>query len=288
MLRPRMWSILARVSAYRAHFPADYYQHMASLSPPGSTIDDIDKDVARTFPEHEFFQTGKGQLELQAVLTAYAVHNPAIGYCQSMNFIVGMLLLFMDVEDAFWLLCAMLHGSYCLPADNYTASMAGIQIDQLVFRALVRKELPFIFPRLEQLGIQIELMTVHWFLCAFIGTLPTSTALRVWDWLFLRGQVVLFVVAVGILRLAQPRILSATTHSELHSIVKSLGTELHDEEEFMSFLQDTVMPTVRSSTGVDDMGPNQTRRSPPREQQVTLDRVQQVSYHSYPRCLIVR
>ena len=29
-------------------------------------------------------------------------HNPTIGYCQGMNFIVGLTLLFMDAEDAFW------------------------------------------------------------------------------------------------------------------------------------------------------------------------------------------
>jgi hypothetical protein len=28
-------------------------------------------------------------------------HNPTIGYCQGMNFIVGLTLLFMDAEDAF-------------------------------------------------------------------------------------------------------------------------------------------------------------------------------------------
>jgi hypothetical protein len=28
-------------------------------------------------------------------------HNPTIGYCQGMNFIVGLALLFMDAEDAF-------------------------------------------------------------------------------------------------------------------------------------------------------------------------------------------
>ena len=28
--------------------------------------------------------------------------NPTIGYCQGMNFIVKLALLFMDTEDAFW------------------------------------------------------------------------------------------------------------------------------------------------------------------------------------------
>ena len=34
---------------------------------------------------------------------ADAVHNPEVGYCQSMNFIAAVLLLIVDEESAFWL-----------------------------------------------------------------------------------------------------------------------------------------------------------------------------------------
>lgn len=41
-------------------------------------------------------------MDLQDVLLAYCVHNPTVGYCQGMNFIVGLALIFMDAQDAFW------------------------------------------------------------------------------------------------------------------------------------------------------------------------------------------
>jgi len=41
-------------------------------------------------------------MDLQDVLLAYCIHNPTVGYCQGMNFIVGMALIFMEPEDAFW------------------------------------------------------------------------------------------------------------------------------------------------------------------------------------------
>lgn len=155
-----------------------------------------------------------------------------------MNFIAGMMLLFMDEEDAFWLLCVMMHKNY-LPAENYTQSMLGTQTDQLVFKWLIGQELPEVAARLELCGIQIPLVTLHWFLCAFVCTLPTESALRVWDWFFLDGEEVLFTVAIGIVKLAESRILSATTHSDVHTIVRGLGTDLHDDEEFMRFLYST-------------------------------------------------
>jgi hypothetical protein len=66
-------------------------------------LEDIEKDVERTFPEHDLFRTSDGCESLRRVLKAYAMHNPEVGYCQSLNFLVGMMLLFMDEESAFWL-----------------------------------------------------------------------------------------------------------------------------------------------------------------------------------------
>ena len=60
--------------------------------------------IYRTFPEHDYFDHGSGGDGLRRVLQAFALHNPDIGYCQSLNFITGMLLLFLNEEDAFWLL----------------------------------------------------------------------------------------------------------------------------------------------------------------------------------------
>ena len=59
------------------------------LSPP-----QIELDVPRTFPDHPLFapdspegEVGRGAL--RRVLRAYAMHDPAVGYCQSLNYIAG-------------------------------------------------------------------------------------------------------------------------------------------------------------------------------------------------------
>ena len=55
----------------------------------------IMKDLARTFPMHPLFteRGGVGQQKMFNVLKAYAVHDKALGYCQGMAFVVGILLL---------------------------------------------------------------------------------------------------------------------------------------------------------------------------------------------------
>lgn len=61
----------------------------------------IEKDLPRTFPGHPALDED-GRNALRRLLTAYARHNPSVGYCQAMNFFAGLLLLLMPEENAFW------------------------------------------------------------------------------------------------------------------------------------------------------------------------------------------
>ena len=75
-----------------------------------SIIDDIEKDICRTYPHHVKFQEkdGDGQNALRKLLRRYATLDPEIGYCQAMAFIAAMLLIYMDEQDAFYNFLAIL------------------------------------------------------------------------------------------------------------------------------------------------------------------------------------
>ena len=68
---------------------------------------EIEKDLKRTFPKHETLSSEEAQQKLRSVLSAYARRNPRVGYVQSMNYIGALLLLFMEEDEAFWTLTAM-------------------------------------------------------------------------------------------------------------------------------------------------------------------------------------
>lgn len=54
----------------------------------------ITRDLARTFPKHEYFQNeGPGQEALFNILKAYSLYDVEVGYCQGISFVVGALLL---------------------------------------------------------------------------------------------------------------------------------------------------------------------------------------------------
>jgi len=85
-----------------------YYLHLLvrSLTEVSvASLTDIEKDIRRTFPDHARFGSEEGLSALRRVLAAYTIHNPDVAYCQSMNFICAILLLFLDrEEDVFWAL----------------------------------------------------------------------------------------------------------------------------------------------------------------------------------------
>ena len=53
------------------------------------------RDLPRTYPTHPHFRepNGPGQQSLFNILKSYSIHDPEIGYCQGIAFIVGPLLL---------------------------------------------------------------------------------------------------------------------------------------------------------------------------------------------------
>lgn len=110
--RALVWQKISLSSLHRREFGKDYYSSLLQQAPvvlDYRVRDDIEKDIDRTFPEHEYFGgAGDGENSLRRILTAYAVHNPEVGYCQSLNFVGGLMLLFMEEEDAFWLLLTVI------------------------------------------------------------------------------------------------------------------------------------------------------------------------------------
>jgi hypothetical protein len=81
-----------------------------------------------------------GEESLRRILQAFALHHPAIGYCQSLNFLAGMMLIFMSEEESFWLLITVVEK--LLPPDYYTKSMVGTYVDQFVLAHIIKKYLP--------------------------------------------------------------------------------------------------------------------------------------------------
>ena len=94
---------------------------------PHKTIAEIGRDVPRSYPEYWCLACDEGQAAMSRLLRAYAAADSEVGYCQGMNFVAGLLLMYVPEESqAFGIMHALLVGRDLRML--YTPDMAGLQV----------------------------------------------------------------------------------------------------------------------------------------------------------------
>ncbi|KAG7166769.1 TBC1 domain family member 9-like, partial [Homarus americanus] len=195
-VRREVWLIFSGAINEQATNPGYYEQAVvAGLKRGGPANDEIERDLHRSLPEHPAFQSETGISALRRVLCAYAWRNPAIGYCQAMNIVASVLLVYCNEEESFWLLAAL---SERLLPDYYNTRVVGALVDQGVLEDLIQDHMPGLHSKLSDLGI-ISLISLSWFLTLFLSVMPFEAAVHVVDCFFYDGARVVFMVALAIL-----------------------------------------------------------------------------------------
>ncbi|KAI0970055.1 RabGAP/TBC [Xylaria arbuscula] len=191
---------------------------------------------------------------LRRVLYAFSVYNPRIGYCQSLNFLAGLLLLFVESEEqAFWLLNIITR--VYLPG-THEMSLEGANVDLGVLMSSIRDTMPNVWakiggeldgtdaarPKSRRHRQRAELTTrlppitlcmTAWFMSCFIGTLPIESTLRVWDVFFYEGSKTLFRIALTIFKLGEPEIKKVGDPMEIFQVVQTIPRKIIDVNGLM-------------------------------------------------------
>lgn len=238
-----------------AYRPAVWTQCVgaADVAEPGQYADlaagagdtQIELDVRRTMPANLFFGgDGPGVPKLRRVLTAFAHHDPASGYCQGMNNVAAVLLLtYPSEEDAFWAFAGIVRN--VLPPGYYGADMAVAHADQQVLLDLVRAGLPKLASHMDALGVELRAVSIGWFLSLFTTCVPIETLLRIWDVLFVEGCVVLFRVAFAILSLKEPQLLAAESECAFYARLHMAAAHMFDADEILAHAR-ALRTTIRA------------------------------------------
>ncbi|KAF8541301.1 rab-GTPase-TBC domain-containing protein [Trichophaea hybrida] len=252
--RGAAWFWYAGGQKYLNKYPGKYDELVnQGPLPPDSEL--IERDLHRTFPDNIKYKPdpppGMTRLsklqekqyetvivqQLRRVLTAFASYVPKIGYCQSLNFLAGLLLLFMPEEKTFWMLYILTHTH--LPG-THELNLEGSSVDQWVLMSSVRDSLPQIWAKIGGGldGSEVELnstklppvtlCTSSWFMSGFIGSLPIETTLRVWDCLFYEGSKTLFRIALTVFKTGESQIRSVHDPMEIFQVVQTIPRSLID------------------------------------------------------------
>ena len=128
----------------------------------------IRTDAKRTFGAHRHAR--RLQCSVARVLDAYSHRNPAVGYCQSMNFLAATLLLFMREEDAFWCLCCLVER--VLPPGMYASQLQGLTAELRLISDELSRSHGSLLMHMQRSGLSIDACCSRWLMTCFVTVLP--------------------------------------------------------------------------------------------------------------------
>ncbi|XP_003702038.1 USP6 N-terminal-like protein [Megachile rotundata] len=241
--RGQVWALLLGIKNLKKE-QAGKYEEMLQLARQWSTeIRQIDADVARQYRDHINYRERYSikQRSMFYVLAAYSMYNMEVGYCQGMSVLAGLLLLYMDEEDAFWGLSVLLadkkytmHGFY---VDGFPKLNRFIEHHDKI----MNKFLPKLKRKLDKCGCDSILYALKWFFVVFQERTPVSLGLRIWDIFLLDGDRILPAMAYTVMKMHKRFLMPMESLDEFCNYL-----QIKLEKDFC-FDDDTVISTMERS-----------------------------------------
>ncbi|XP_053776035.1 ecotropic viral integration site 5 protein homolog isoform X6 [Desmodus rotundus] len=196
----------------------DQYSELLKMTSPCEKL--IRRDIARTYPEHNFFKEkdSLGQEVLFNVMKAYSLVDREVGYCQGSAFIVGLLLMQMPEEEAFCVFVKLMQ-DYRL-RELFKPSMAELGLCMYQFECMIQEHLPELFIHFQSQSFHTSMYASSWFLTIFLTTFPLPIATRIFDIFMSEGLEIVFRVGLALLQMNQAELMQLDMEGMLQHFQK--------------------------------------------------------------------
>ncbi|XP_048395007.2 ecotropic viral integration site 5 protein homolog isoform X4 [Stegostoma tigrinum] len=196
----------------------DQYSELLKMTSPCEKL--IRRDIARTYPEHDFFKEkdSLGQEVLFNVMKAYSLVDREVGYCQGSAFIVGLLLMQMPEEEAFCVFVKLMQ-DYRL-RELFKPSMAELGLCMYQFEWMIQEQLPELYVHFQSQSFHTSMYSSSWFLTIFLTTFPLPVATRLFDIFMSEGLEIVFRVGIAILQANQAELMQLDMEGMLQHFQK--------------------------------------------------------------------
>ncbi|XP_055624538.1 ecotropic viral integration site 5 ortholog isoform X3 [Toxorhynchites rutilus septentrionalis] len=211
---------------------ADKKQYAEYIKATSACEKVIRRDIARTYPEHDFFKEkdGLGQEALFNVMKAYSLHDREVGYCQGSGFIVGLLLMqVMPEEDAFSVLVQIMQ-QYRM-RDMFKPSMAELGLCMYQLESIVQEQIPELHLHFQSQGFQTSMYASSWFLTLYTTALNLTLSCRIMDVFLSEGMEFIFKVAIALLLIGKDTLLSLDMEAMLKYFQKELPQKVENDSD---------------------------------------------------------
>ncbi|XP_072386845.1 rab GTPase-activating protein 1-like isoform X1 [Diabrotica undecimpunctata] len=190
----------------------------------------IQRDIARTFPAHDFFKEagGLGQDSLYRVSKAYAIYDSEVGYCQGLSFLAATLLLHMPEEQAFCILVKLMYDYHL--RDLYKHGFDNLYLRLYQLNRLMEEHLTSLSLHFTEHHVETHMFASQWFLTLFTARFPLYFVFHIIDIFLLQGIDTLFQVAIALLMMCKKDLLQLDFEGILKYFRVSLPKKCRSEE----------------------------------------------------------
>jgi len=169
---------------------------------------------------------------MRRILHAYTWFKPEVGYCQSMNFLAAMMLIYVEEETVFWMIGTVLDD--ILPSGYYAENLIGIKVDIRVFETLFEQKFPKLSKHFQNLAVEPHTFVIQWFMCTYISVFSDEISSRILDVFLYDGSKILFRVAFAIFKISEKQLLNAKDTPDLLLVCKQLTSVIADAESLLN------------------------------------------------------
>jgi len=228
--RGKVWPMLAKVNQLKARSNVNYQE---LLKQDTTYMEDIIKDVHRTFPNHPFFaeKGGYGQKSLEYVLKGLSITYKEMGYCQGLNFICALLVLYCNDEEAYWIMNSLMI-QYNL--ERYYRDLISVKRPLFILDGLISLFFPKVGQVFAQNGIEGVLYSTGWIMTLYTNVLPFSLVVRLFDCFLFEKFKILYRIGLAIIKIKEKKLAACKSMDTVLMTLKKFDEpEFQDDDKFI-------------------------------------------------------
>jgi len=217
----------------RGHIYEDAIAWAEHSNNPCNVANDITKDVDRTLPECEAFQSEEGRDPLLRVLMALCNTYPEMGYVQGFNSLVGVALLSLPEKEAYSLMIYLFEDLKI--KQLFQNDFEGLSLLNYQLEAYLEHYLPDVFKIFKENSMNISYYTYSWFITLFADNLRLENVVKLWNFFLIKGFPFLIQFSLAIFSINRENLLKMDI-DEVGPYLKSYlyDLDLNERELFIT------------------------------------------------------
>lgn len=156
----------------------------------------------------------------------------------------GSFLLYLDSYEAFVCLANICQWPFFRAFLHLQPHVIASRFE--FFGKLMQQFLPDVWALLERLELPPQLYFLEWCMTLFCRRLPLNAAHRIWDGVFLAGEIFAYRTALAVMKMLRPRLLAKPTFESCFHTLTKLDDDVEESTLFQAIQAIKIPSAFRS------------------------------------------